>query len=590
MSQSDGWNLRLLNRFAPTLSTRAEKMKSVLFLFTTLVAAGLAARSDAVVTVKWCTCNETFLSDSGGSADDSFQLASGDLLEIGTWASPPSSITPGNLATELASFEVFATGSINEGPGTFMTNSQTAVSSMFTDKQIYMVAFNGPTQTSARQVAIFYMNMANNPAWQFPADGNSTSIDPQDLFGSNVTGRLTTGAAVLWGSPDFDPAGYNLIDTSTFTFLANFTAAPTNGVLPLTVRFTDDSVGSVTNWSWIFGDGTATNVTTATVSHTYVAGGNDTVTEIVRGPAGVSTNIQTNCITVEWPPPSADFNAAPTAGVAPLAVTFTDTSTGGPITLWSWNFGDGTATNVTTATVSHTYTIAGNFSVTETASGPGGSSQKTRPNSITVLSPLEGAQFQAWLTAYLKCTSCVQSSMTADADGTGQNNFFKYTAGLDPTNPGSVFVVSPASVENVSGQFTFQFSPVVAGRLYTPQFCTNLVSGAWFPLANYSGPTTNATVATITDLDPIRPNEFYRISISLQPFAITSITRTGQNVSLAWNGQPGTNVVQVTNGSFSTNFSDLATVILPGYAPTNYTDTGAATNFPSRFYRIDYRY
>ena len=40
-------------------------------------------------------------------------------------------------------------------------------------------------------------------------------------------------------------------------------------------------------------------------------------------------------------PPVASFTANPTSGNAPLAVTFADTSTGGP-TSWQWDFGDGT--------------------------------------------------------------------------------------------------------------------------------------------------------------------------------------------------------------------------------------------------------
>jgi hypothetical protein len=79
-------------------------------------------------------------------------------------------------------------------------------------------------------------------------------------------------------------------------------------------------------------------------------------------------------------------------------------------------------------------------------------------------------------------------------------------------------------------------------------------------------------------------------SVTSQPFRITSITQNGNNINVVWNGLPGTNVVQVTNGasdgSNSNNFTDLATIILPTASVTNYTDVGGATN-ASRFYRID---
>jgi PKD domain len=76
------------------------------------------------------------------------------------------------------------------------------------------------------------------------------------------------------------------------------------------------------------------------------------------------------------PAPVASFGGSPTSGVAPLAVTFTDTSTGS-ITNWSWDFGDGGTTNLATNTVLYTYNTAGVYTVTEIVSGLGGSGTNT---------------------------------------------------------------------------------------------------------------------------------------------------------------------------------------------------------------------
>ena len=109
-----------------------------------------------------------------------------------------------------------------------------------------------------------------------------------------------------------------------------------------------------------------------------------------------------------------------------------------------------------------------------------------------------------------------QSCAACDADGTGQNNLFKYIAGLDPTNPVSVFVVDIA-LTSQPPQNNLSFTPLALGRSYTPLFSTNLVSGIWLPLTAYIGPVTNSdgTMITITDTNPIPPQEFYRIEISL---------------------------------------------------------------------------
>jgi hypothetical protein len=102
-----------------------------------------------------------------------------------------------------------------------------------------------------------------------------------------------------------------------------------------------------------------------------------------------------------------------------------------------------------------------------------------------------------------------------DVDGTGQNNLFKYVAGLDPTNPSSIFVLQIASVTGQPTQKNLIFNPEFSGRTYTPQFRTNLVSGAWAPLAGIGGPVTNVNQVTVTDLGATQAQKFYRIDISL---------------------------------------------------------------------------
>lgn len=104
---------------------------------------------------------------------------------------------------------------------------------------------------------------------------------------------------------------------------------------------------------------------------------------------------------------------------------------------------------------------------------------------------------------------------SADADGTGQNNLFKYVAGLDPTNPASIFVLKIASVPGQPSQKKLTFLPWASGRTYTPEFRTDLTAGSYATLLGYSGPTTNSTEISVTDVDATQPNKFYRIRISL---------------------------------------------------------------------------
>lgn len=71
-------------------------------------------------------------------------------------------------------------------------------------------------------------------------------------------------------------------------------------------------------------------------------------------------------------PPTAAFDAAPTSGLMPLTVDFTDTSTG-QVDERVWSFGDGGTETGATIT-SHTYTQGGTYDAQLTVSSAGGSS------------------------------------------------------------------------------------------------------------------------------------------------------------------------------------------------------------------------
>jgi PKD repeat protein len=82
--------------------------------------------------------------------------------------------------------------------------------------------------------------------------------------------------------------------------------------------------------------------------------------------------------------PVANFTASPNPAGVNQSVTFTDTSTNSP-TSWTWDFGDGTSSNLQHPT--HAYTFPGAYSVVLTASNSAGSSNKTGAVTITSSSP-----------------------------------------------------------------------------------------------------------------------------------------------------------------------------------------------------------
>ncbi|HET6274142.1 MAG TPA: PKD domain-containing protein [Bacteroidota bacterium] len=80
-------------------------------------------------------------------------------------------------------------------------------------------------------------------------------------------------------------------------------------------------------------------------------------------------------------PPTADFTATPISGGVPLAVQFTDRSTG-TISIREWIFGDGGTSAIQNPL--HVYQIAGTYSVSLMVWGPQGRDTTTRSNYIFV--------------------------------------------------------------------------------------------------------------------------------------------------------------------------------------------------------------
>ncbi|KAA3661319.1 MAG: PKD domain-containing protein, partial [Calditrichaeota bacterium] len=191
---------------------------------------------------------------------------------------------------------------------------------------------------------------------QAPSTGNySITLEVQDSQGLSAT---TTTSFTVGGSPNTPPT-------------AVASATPTSGEAPLLVNFTgsnsSDSDGSITSYSWNFGDGN--NATTANPSHTYSSAGNYTATLTVTDDDGATDNAQVT-ISVNSPPnepPTAVVSADPTSGEAPLTVNFTGSNSSdsdGSIATYAWTFGDGITAN--TADPSHTYANAGNYTATLT--------------------------------------------------------------------------------------------------------------------------------------------------------------------------------------------------------------------------------
>ena len=199
------------------------------------------------------------------------------------------------------------------------------------------------------------------------------------------TGKLMTGFLILALLFSLTPTAF--ADTGYIEVGAipvpDFTGNPLRGKAPLTVAFTDVShrgaLSENPTYLWDFGDGT-TSTQAGNVTHTYTKAGNYTVSLTMKNSYGSNIETKRNYIYV-GDGVIADFTADKTVGPAPLAVKFTDKSSGNP-TKYAWDFGDGTTSSEKNP--SHTYNKTGTYTVKLTASNEFGTDTKTSESFVNV--------------------------------------------------------------------------------------------------------------------------------------------------------------------------------------------------------------
>jgi len=240
--------------------------------------------------------------------------------------------------------------------------------------------FSMSDTTGIAPLTVDFTDLSGMPeswAWDFGGDGTSSETNPSHTFNNAGTYQVLLTVSNMCG---VDTTSLNVVVTNPAAPVANFTANTTSGCKPLAVAFTDSSTGTITSWSWNFGDGTTS--TAQNPNHTYTSEGLYDVSLQVTGPGGNHTKTVTGMITVTGPPTAA-FSVSDTLLTGPFDVTFTDLSTGSPVS-WLWNFGDSVTDTLQNPV--HTYTADGTYTVTLVATNACGSNTLVETNLITIQS------------------------------------------------------------------------------------------------------------------------------------------------------------------------------------------------------------
>ncbi len=229
----------------------------------------------------------------------------------------------------------------------------------------YIVVNTSPTvayTSSVMGATATFVNSSVNAtsySWDF-GDGNSSTLaDPTHTYLDAGTYTVVLTASNECGSLTFTEI-VTIVSPPAVSFLADVTT----GCAPLTVNFTDQSIGDVLTWDWTFTGGVpaASNLQNPVVQ--YNTPGVYSVTLLATTSGGAGTFTQTAYISV-LDVPSVGFN---TSGSG-TDYDFANTSTNA--TSYTWDFGDSNTS--TLENPSHTYLADGVYTVSLLATNACGS-------------------------------------------------------------------------------------------------------------------------------------------------------------------------------------------------------------------------
>lgn len=223
------------------------------------------------------------------------------------------------------------------------------------------VEVSGTNPTNLRG-KIWAKGAAEPQTWQLEATDSTAGLQQagypavRDVLGSTAPG---TGTVV------FDRVAIRNLDQPAANIppVAGFTSTATGKTVAVDGSTSSDADGTISSYSWNWGDNTAASAG-ITTSHSYTAAGTFQVTLTVVDNAGASHST-TKAVTVTAPaantPPVAAFSLS-TSGLVVSVDGSASADADGSIASYEWAWGDGQSTT-SGAVQSHTYTLPGTFTV-----------------------------------------------------------------------------------------------------------------------------------------------------------------------------------------------------------------------------------
>ncbi|MHB8605515.1 MAG: PKD domain-containing protein, partial [Thermoplasmatota archaeon] len=485
-------------------------------IYDSLPSAAFSFTPSKPTTKDNVTFNATVSDTDGTVVNESWNFGDASPLKFG--------LSVVHRFTSPGTYTVALTATDNDGGQTTTSKSVTV------DKASATAAFTwSPTVPQPAEAVAFtdQSSPGDSPItkwdWDF-GDGSSHGSDQNPTHTYSQPGHYTVTLTVTDSASKTAKASKSLrVNTKpTASFSMNRSAASLNSPISLTDT-SNDPDGHIVAWLWDFGDGQT--ATTQNATHSWSTGGVFTVKlNVTDNDGGKGATSKT--VSISDQPPHAEFSATPSPGTRNSPVQFNDLSTDpdGPVTAWTWDFGDSSGTSPLENPM-HAYTRSGGYTVSLTASDGEKTSTATHTLRVTSDHDLQLCPLTARLPdgRHLDLTrSDVHLTLNFTVSGGGTTHFGKSNFGFDSGGTTACFTLAAslwANGDSIDVVVTFDGTPVSADNRWHVTLDDALVSLSHeFKIANKLLPTVRVANGANDLLTP--PLPFLGVSGASIPDAV----------------------------------------------------------------------